>query len=274
MKSQILSITGTGSKTAYNPTIPFNHNGRECIGLRVESFSSELDSRVMFACKQEGSWVVDALPCFQLQDPAVMQINGNLLLVGVNVEKAGKKLMWKTDFYHGASVDVEKRADQGNHWTNLRNCAFLEDFKKEKIIWIELTDKNKFSYSDKEEYILAGAFLMTGESLKYLLSFLNSRLCKFYFKLICNSSGMGTVQWKKFAMEKIPIPRLSKTDQKPFIRLVDQILPITKSKDYLDNPDKQTKVKRLEKEIDQLVYKLYGLTKDEIKIVEEFNDEQ
>ena len=51
----------------------------------------------------------------------------------------------------------------------------------------------------------------------------------------------------------------------------NQIPSITKDGDYLDNPDKQAKVKRLEKEIDQLVYKLYELTPEEIKIVEEFN---
>ena len=51
--------------------------------------------------------------------------------------------------------------------------------------------------------------------------------------------------------------------------MTNQILFITKGDDYLDNPDKQAKVKRLEKEIDQLVYKLYKLTPEEIKIVEE-----
>ncbi|HQB65583.1 MAG TPA: TaqI-like C-terminal specificity domain-containing protein, partial [Fibrobacteraceae bacterium] len=69
-------------------------------------------------------------------------------------------------------------------------------FGEEKIIWIELTDINKFSYSFKEEYLLAGAFFMIGKSLKYLLSYFNSKLCKFYFNLISNSSGMGTTQWK------------------------------------------------------------------------------
>ena len=52
--------------------------------------------------------------------------------------------------------------------------------------------------------------------------------------------------------------------------MTNQILSITKDDDYLDNPDKQAKVKRLEKEIDLLVYKLYELTPEEIKIVEEF----
>ena len=51
-----------------------------------------------------------------------------------------------------------------------------------------------------------------------------------------------------------------------------QILSITKDDDYLDNPDNQAKVKKLEKEIDQLVYKLYELTPEEIKIVEGFGN--
>lgn len=164
------------------------------------------------------------------------------------------------------------RDDQGDYWWELRNCDYYDKFIQDKIIWIELTDKNKFSYSNIEEYLLAGAFFMIGDSLKYLLSFFNSKLCNYYFNLICNSSGMGTTQWKKFAMDKIPIRELNKEQQKPFIQLVDQILSITKDNDYLDNPDKQAKVKRLEKEIDQLVYKLYELTPEEIKIVEEFNN--
>ncbi len=56
--------------------------------------------------------------------------------------------------------------------------------------------------------------------------------------------------------------------EKPFIDLVDKILAITKDDDYLDNPNKQAKVKEYEHQIDKLVYKLYGLTEEEIKIVE------
>jgi len=165
---------------------------------------------------------------------------------------------------------LEERQDKGITVYNLRDCAFMDDFSKEKIIWIELTNKNKFAYSDKEDYLLAGAFFMVGKSLKYLLAFLNSKLCLFYFSLICNSSGMDTIQWKKFALEKVPVIELNSKNQKPFIDLIDQILAITKSDDYLTNPEKQTKVKELEKQIDHLVYKLYDLTNYEIKIVENF----
>ncbi len=66
----------------------------------------------------------------------------------------------------------------------------------------------------------------------------------------------------------IPIPKISKTEQKPFINLVDKILAITKDDDYLQNETKQKKVKEYEQKIDKMVYKLYGLTLKEIKIVE------
>jgi len=59
--------------------------------------------------------------------------------------------------------------------------------------------------------------------------------------------------------------------QKPFIDLINQILSLNQSEDYLQNPIKQAKVKEYEKQIDQLVYKLFGLTDDEIKIVENFH---
>ena len=39
-------------------------------------------------------------------------------------------------------------------------------------------------------------------------------------------------------------------------------------KDYLQNPAKQAQVKEYEKQIDRMVYELYGLTNEEIKIVE------
>jgi len=60
-------------------------------------------------------------------------------------------------------------------------------------------------------------------------------------------------------------------EQKPIIELVDKILTITKDDDYLKNPSKPAQVKEYEKQIDQMVYKLYDLTDDEIKIVEELS---
>ena len=64
---------------------------------------------------------------------------------------------------------------------------------------------------------------------------------------------------------------IEREKQEPIIELVDAIYKITKDDDYLDNPEKQARVKELEKEIDRLVYELYGLTDAEIEVVERFN---
>ena len=55
--------------------------------------------------------------------------------------------------------------------------------------------------------------------------------------------------------------------QKDFIEVVDSILLITKDRTFLKDSKKQSTVKEYEKQIDQMVYDLYGLTKEEIEIV-------
>ena len=72
-------------------------------------------------------------------------------------------------------------------------------------------------------------------------------------------------------VKNLLLPIIAEIDQKSIIILVDKILAITKDTDYPDNPSNQSQVKEYEHQIDQMVYKLYGLTEEEIKIVEDFN---
>lgn len=78
----------------------------------------------------------------------------------------------------------------------------------------------------------------------------------------------GFFRYQATFIKSLPIKKIAEEKQKPFIDLVDKILDITKTKDYLKNVDKQTKVKALEYQIDELVYKLYDLKPEEIEIVE------
>ncbi len=82
--------------------------------------------------------------------------------------------------------------------------------------------------------------------------------------------GSGALSKHTNGLEPIQIMITCKLleEQKFFADFVNQILSITKSEDYAENPQKQAKVKALEAEIDQLVYKLCDLTSEEIKIVE------
>ena len=72
---------------------------------------------------------------------------------------------------------------------------------------------------------------------------------------------MGLIQWKKFAVERIPVPKITAAQQRPFIRLVDRIL---KAKTVDSTADTTAE----EAEIDRRVYALYGLTPAEVAAVE------
>jgi adenine-specific DNA-methyltransferase len=113
---------------------------------------------------------------------------------------------------------------------------------------------------------------MTGAHLKYILAILNSRVAQWYFDQIATSSGMGTNRWLKYKIEQLPIPKIE-AEEKELIRndiigLIDRIVAITKENNYQQQTAMQTQVKEYEMQIDQMVYKLYGLTEDEIKTVE------
>jgi type II restriction/modification system DNA methylase subunit YeeA len=156
---------------------------------------------------------------------------------------------------------IEQRQDQGKDWTNLRNCAYLEDFNKPKIVWGEISDQPKFAFDDSNYYAEATTFLMTGEKLKYLLAILNSKLSEWYFNQISTTTGMGTNRWKKYKIEMLPIKEPTEIEELLLEKIVNQILTAKKL-------DPKADTTALETEIDQLVYQLYELTAEEIKIIE------
>jgi len=105
-------------------------------------------------------------------------------------------------------------------------------------------------------------------SILYVLAMLNSKLISWYAYRFIYASAIRTMHFDNYYIGKIPILIISKSEQNLFIDIVDQILAITKDADYLDNPAKQAQVREYEKQIDRMVYALYGLTEEEIKIVE------
>jgi uncharacterized protein Yka (UPF0111/DUF47 family) len=70
---------------------------------------------------------------------------------------------------------------------------------------------------------------------------------------------------------RLPIKKLNSETQllaDQIVQKVQEILTLTQSPDFETSQEKQEKVKELEREIDQLVYKLYGLTEEEIRTIE------
>ena len=96
-------------------------------------------------------------------------------------------------------------ADKGDTPYNLRNCAYLEDFSKQQIVWIELSDEPKFALAQNITSVNT-VFFMTGEHILHLLRLLNSKLITWYFRhCIGTTSGVGTNRWLKYTIEQIPM---------------------------------------------------------------------
>ncbi len=169
------------------------------------------------------------------------------------------------NYFETFGEDFRQRGAQGQNWWNLRACAFYDDFDQGKIVWIELTDQARFTHCSAGIWCLNSSYFMLaprGYSENYLLSILNSRVIQFYLKLIAQTSGMGVPRWINLYVEQFPIPDAPSAKRKQLEEIVGTILAIKK-----DNLDAATT--ELEREIDRLVYALYGLTEEEIRIVEE-----
>ncbi|GHP76688.1 type II restriction endonuclease Eco57I subunit R [Helicobacter pylori] len=167
---------------------------------------------------------------------------------------------------------IATRSDQGDTPYHLRNCAYLEDFEKEKIVYGEIVQEPRF-YLDNGEcelgyfYAEATSFILTGEHLRYLLGMLHSKLITFAFKTFYAGGGLGEsgYRYKKAFIERLPIPKITPQNQELADKITDGAEAILEAKEK----DPKANTQKLEKEIDALVYQLYNLTDEEIKIIEE-----
>ncbi|EMC06691.1 TaqI-like C-terminal specificity domain-containing protein, partial [Streptococcus mutans] len=103
--------------------------------------------------------------------------------------------------------EINKRQDKGDTPYNLRRCAYMDDFSKPKIIYPNMTKYLPF-YLDIEGFMVnQKCFIMTGEKLNYLTSFLNSNVFKVCFKDYFPELQGGTKELSKIFFERIPVPQ-------------------------------------------------------------------
>ncbi|WQZ35849.1 class I SAM-dependent DNA methyltransferase [Helicobacter pylori] len=159
-------------------------------------------------------------------------------------------------------------------WYCLQRWAanYYQDFEKEKIVHGEIVQEPRF-YLDNGGcelgyfYAEATSFILTGEHLCYLLGMLHSKLITFAFKTFYAGGGLGEsgYRYKKAFIERLPIPKITPQNQKLADKITDGAKAILEAKEK----DPKANTQELEKEIDALVYQLYNLTDEEIKIIEE-----
>lgn len=110
-------------------------------------------------------------------------------------------------------------------------------------------------------------------TLEYITALLNSKLINWYYVNKFTNKSVLTVNISKTYLEQIPIKHITNSQQRAITELVNRMLDLNKKLQATSaNTDKHNSLKReiekLDRQIDEEVYKLYGLTKDEIKVIE------
>ena len=156
------------------------------------------------------------------------------------------------------------RDDQGENWWNLRACAYYSEFDKEKVVWKRIGSILRFAYSQHSMYCLDSTCIATGKKVKYLTAVLNSPVSHYQLFNLAPKTGTGDLIVSVQAIEPILVPPIIEENQGIVAEIenkVDDILAVKSA-------DPEADTTELENEIDSLVYGLYGLTDDEIAIVE------
>ena len=190
--------------------------------------------------------------------------------IGVPIEKYPAVLEHLKQY----QAELEKRWDKGNYWWELRACDYYEKFPTAKIIYPDIATSCRF-YLDEEGYFGANTTYLIPTNDKYLLGVLNSKVAQFFFAQVCAGlEGGGTIYLRFIPQytQKFPVHVPDKLQHDKMTSLVEAMLAARKSLATAQTPQEKERLERqidvTDKAIDGLVYELYGLTDEEIKIVE------
>ena len=150
------------------------------------------------------------------------------------------------DFYIN---EINSRTDKGDTPYNLRNCAYMDEFSKPKIIYPNMTKFMPFVYDTSGMVTNQKCFIITGKHLGYLTAFFNSSLFKFCFANRFPELQGKTRELSKIFMDDIPILMIDEQNEHIIDSLIQDI-QIEYSEDKA-------------KKIDKFIFDLYHLSLEE-----------
>jgi len=152
-----------------------------------------------------------------------------------------------------------KRDDQGRFFWELRSCKYWQEFEQPKIIYPNICKRNEFTFDNSGYYTNQKAFIISCNDLT-LLAILNSNVLMFLFEKILAKLQGNFYEPSSIFIKDFPIASATETQKQAIKYLVKQCLE-AKGKD----------VKELETKINQIVYELYGLSEEEIRMNSQSN---
>ncbi len=161
----------------------------------------------------------------------------------------------KTYTIHGEKIKARKKTN--NKWFETQDSiSYWEDFMRPKIIWGEISDKSKFAFDFRGEYIPeATTFYMRGENIEYLLCALNSSISEWLFSKVGTTTGVGTVRWKKYTVEQLLVGKPTTWEMNNYMIYFNKL------------KNQNITIEEFEKYCDDFMFQVYKLNEDEIDYI-------
>ena len=237
-----------GILTGYNEAFIINQETRDKLIIELAK-SAEIIRPILrgrdiqkYLSNWEGLYLICTFPSLKLDIDDYPAVKDHLLNFGL------KRLM--------QNGEAGSRKKTSNQWFEVQDSiSYWEDFSKQKIIYPEITKFiNFYLDNDKHFYTNNKCFILTGKRLEYIVAFLNSSLFKFCFLDDFPELIGGTRELRKVFFEKIPV-----------LPIGEDVYQIFKSKVEEIESNKENKIdtKVIEMEIDELIFDLYNLSKEE-----------
>jgi hypothetical protein len=193
------------------------------------------------------NWVIGTFPSKKININEYTAIKKYLHSFGKTIHQTGEK---------------GSRKKTSHKWFETQdNIAFWNDFEKPKLVWKRIGSILRFCYDESGAYCLDSTCIATGSKVKFLTAVLNSKLCNMELFRLSPKTGTGDLIISVQALNPLRVPIPNDSQEKAICDLLDKIIEINKQ-----NP--KAVIIELERKIDQLVYKLYNLNEEEIKIIE------
>jgi hypothetical protein len=154
---------------------------------------------------------------------------------------------------------LKARDDQGDYWWEMRPCKYLEEFEKPKIMLPDISPETNFAFDHEGRYYSVNTAYLISLKEKASLGVLNSRLITFFYSNLSSQVRGGYLRFTYQYIAQIPIAKGTDKQRAAIEERVAKILKLKKS----GKPTSE-----LEKEIDAIVYEMYGLTEEEVGVVE------
>ena len=164
-------------------------------------------------------------------------------------------------------------------WYEIQDTIdYYAEFEKPKIMYAEIATQGQFTIDLNNQYSDTTSYILGSDSL-FLLGILNSKLFTFLFSKTSSEIRGGFFRWKRQYMYPLTIPQTDisnpadKARHDKMVSLVDQMLSLNKKqlptvKTDHEKTALQRQIDATDKQIDGLVYELYGITEEEEKIIE------